>query len=101
MLQERIQEFDGLLRAWAGARWTADFRFGQSCTNPGDSVIVELEVFGRGSVPVDDVGLVPYFEVPGAHLLPAVALHEMFGELADELTPHSVILGRIVDGAGH
>jgi len=52
-------------------------------------------------VPVDDVGLVPDFEVPGADLGGAIALDEMRDEGADEIAPHAVVARGIVDRAGH
>src|SRR5437899_8155882 len=50
-------------------------------------------------MPVVDIRLVPYLEVPLQHVLLAVAFYEVCGNNTDELTPLLIVLRRIVRGS--
>src|SRR5580658_2851192 len=78
----------------AGRPRPADARSGQRAANGGGAQVVEPVVFGRCSVPVADVGLVPNFPEP--RVRPAsVAVAQMSGVGFDKLRPFGFVLGRI------
>ena len=52
-------------------------------------------------MPVDNVGFVPDFEIPGAHFFGAVALHQVGHVIADQVAPHAIIPRRIIHRAAH
>jgi len=51
-------------------------------------------------MPVADVRLVPYLEVPLQHAVSAVALRQVSRDHADQLAPFGVVLGRIIGSSG-
>src|ERR1035437_7188255 len=101
MLQKVIQKGGGFSVCGSGARRSANNCVGQCSADSRHRIVIELEVLGRGSVPVHNVWLVPHLEVPGAQLLPPVALNKVLSVLARQLAPHLVVLGRIVDLSSH
>ena len=92
VIEKGLEEGCGLLRARAGGCRAADAGLGERGADAGDGVVVEFEVLRHRAVPVADVGFVPDLEVPLRDLRAAVALDQMRGEDAAELTPGGEVL---------
>src|SRR5437660_554683 len=81
VLEKLIQKLRGLWTTWAGCIWTADARLRQRAQNCLRREVVEFEKFLRSSLPVIDVGFVPYLPQPGPHLCIAVTLTQVTNKL--------------------
>ena len=79
MLQKGIQKIGGFCVRRSRTCRAAHVCVWQRSAHARDRIIIELEVIGLCSVPVNDVRLVPHFEVPGTHLFPPIALNKMLG----------------------
>src|ERR1700693_3585459 len=83
MVEERSQKFRRLGIGGAGTVRAADARFRKGPQDRIHAEVVQLEIFLRRSLPVIDVGLVPYLPQPGFDLRIAVTLAQMVDELKD------------------
>ena len=101
MLQKTLKKRACPGAGWSRARRSAHLRAGQRRPHARNRIVVELEVLGRRPMPIIDVRLIPHFEIPGAHLLPAVAFHQVRGVSLHQLAPQLVVLGWIVRRPSH
>ncbi len=95
VLEKPLEEGCRLRIARSGDRRSAQLRLRDDRVQRPLGVVVETAVLVGGTGPVEDVGLVPEFPVPPAHLAKAVAPENVARELANQIGPARVVRRRI------
>ena len=94
MLQEGPQETArvSVRIVGAGGCGATEPRGRKGLVQGGFCVIIQPEKLLRRSVPIEDIRLVPHFEIPFCHFLRAVPVPQVNGQAVDQVIPFAVIL---------
>src|SRR6266404_3899633 len=95
MIEKTAEELSSFRIGGAGRIRATHASLGQGAHNGVDGVVVKLEEFVLGGLPVADVRLIPNFPEPRFYLCVAVSCAKMADELKDEFGPLLIILWRI------
>ena len=95
MIEKRPQEICRTIISWAGAVGPTDGCFRDSAAHRFSRKIIQLEVFLRCSMPVENIRFVPNLPSPRFHGSVAIPFPQVLCELKHKFCPFCVIFRRI------